>query len=389
MAAHNLVIVGGGVAGVSAAEAARKQDPEARITLLSQDSDFPVYRLRVAEVLKDPAMAEKLYLHPAEWYAERKIDVRLGVHVEAIDPAAKAVRTHDGRVFTYDRLVYATGSYSFVPPVKGCADDSCFTLWSLESALRLTQAIDSIPVRTIAIIGGGLLGLEAAWQLYQRGVRVKILERSPGLLSRQLDEASSQLLENYIHSLGIGVITNANCTEMVRRDAPGGLKCLQLEDGRKVECDAVLFSVGVRANTDIAAAAGLEIGRRLKVDARMQTSDPDVFSAGDVCEVDDGYWFGLWAISKAQGAVAGANAVGGDKRFEKVIPPYVVNTMKTRIVSQGNLPAKEEEGIRFSIETDSANYSYRKKVYRGGKLAGFILLGDAAKEMLALQKELS
>ena len=127
----------------------------------------------------------------------------------------------------------------------------------------------------------------------------------------------------------------------------------------------------------------------IKVNTAMETSCPHVFAAGDVSEVDeDGFWFGLWSISMSQGKIAGANAAGAQLRFEKAVPPYIVNTLNTRIVSQGDLPREEGPGYRFEITEDAGNYSYKKLVYKDDKLVGFILLGDFAKEMVSLQKML-
>ena len=385
----HIVILGAGIAGVSAAEAATKENPQAQVSLLSSETDYPCYRLRVGDLLLDPDVEERLLLHPASWYKENGIDLFLNAEASSIDREKKEVLLTDGRRLSYDRLIYTCGSQSFVPYLEGADLNNSFTLWSLDSARRLTRAIGVRPIKEICVIGGGLLGLEAAWQLHLRGVKVHILELAPLLLARQLDQESSTLLEEYIKSLGIDVVCSADSEELVVDPESGKMKHIRLKDGREIPGEAVLFSVGVRANTGLGEKCGLEIGRRLKVDSQMRSSDPDIYSAGDVCEVDDGYWFGLWTISRSQGQVAGTNAAGGKASFEKVYPPYIVNTMKTRIVSQGELPAEEGDGVRFEIDVDRENYSYKKKIFRGDQLIGFILIGEAAKEMVALQKELA
>ncbi len=382
------MIIGSGAAGVAAAEEARKNDTEAEIVIYSADPDLPFYRLRVAEVLRDPVAAEKLYLHPAEWYEERNIKLVPGAHVDKIDYEGKTITLENKEVVAWDRLIVTTGSRSFVLPLKGFERENCFTLWSLQDAKELSQSIREKNLKTCAIIGGGLLGLEAAWQIHQAGVQVKILEFAPILLQRQLDSRSSDLLQKYIESLGIKVITSADSAEVIGEGETGPVQGIILKDGRQINCDCVLMSVGVMANTELAADAGLEVGRRIKVDERMQTSFPGIYAAGDVCEVNDGFWFGLWAISMAQGKVAGANAAEADKVFVKETPPYIVNTMNTRIVSQGVIPQEEGEGFTFAISEDPENYSYKKLVYKDDKLTGFILLGDYAKEMVTLQKQL-
>ncbi len=389
MANKKIVIVGSGIAGVSAAEVARKNDTEAEIIIYSADTDLPFYRLRIAEVLKDPANAEKLYLHPASWYEERRIKLMPGVNVVGLDCQNQKLALDNNDVVVWDRLILASGSRSFILPLKGFDRENCFSLWSLADARKFAAAIREHNLQTCAIIGGGLLGLEAAWQLIQAGLKVKILEFAPSLMARQLDPRASELVRQYVESLGITVLLSADSEEILGQDSTGPVTGIVLKDGRSVDCDCILMSVGVRANTEVAAEAGLEIGRRIKVNTAMETSCPQVFAAGDVSEVDeDGFWFGLWSISMNQGKIAGANATGAQLHFEKAVPPYVVNTLNTRIVSQGDLPQEEGAGYRFEITEDAENYGYKKLVYKDDKLVGFILLGDYAKEMVSLQKKL-
>lgn len=390
MSKKNILVIGGGVAAADAAAAARKADPDCQITVLSSEGELPIFRTRVAEVLRDKQMADKLFIHPASWYEERAIDFRLHSTAESIDPKKKTVRLDSGEEFPYDRLILANGSSSFVPPVEGFSPDFAYTLWNLKDAVRLSDAIDEKPIRRIAIIGGGLLGLEAAWQLRQRGLEVVMLERGSGLLTRQLDTRASEILKAAIEKEDVEVVLDADTKSFeTKKDAPYHVT-LHLADGRTVEADAVLFAVGVRANTPLAESAGLEIGRRIKVNEKMESSEEAIYAAGDVCEVNpDGYWFGLFPISREQGSVAGNQAAGGSEVFEKRIPPYQASAMGTRIVSQGKHPDKEEDGLRFEIEEDPASNSYKKLVFKGDQLVGYILLGEAVRERQELDKRMA
>lgn len=385
---EKILVIGGGIAGLSAAEAARKQNENADIILVSEEKDLPYYRLRLAEVLADPAQGEKLFLKDEAWFKEQNIQVLLGSSLEKIDPEAKVVSLADGRELAYDKLIVATGSRSRQPDLPGDTRPNVFTLWSMADARSFSKAITDYGIKRCAIVGGGVLGLEAAWQLHLRGVKVAILERGSHLLKRQLNPEASSLLQDYIESLGISIYTEADTAEIRGEGDRGPVSGLLLKDGRLVECDAVLFSIGVLANTQAAAEAGLTIGRRITVNSKMETSHKDIYAAGDNAEVDGDYWFGLWPISMKQGKVAGTNAAGGQANFVKETPPYMVNTMKTRIVSQGFLPEEESEDISFRDEIDKENYSYKRLVFKGENLVGFILIGDAARQMVALQKEL-
>lgn len=385
---QKIIIIGGGIAGLAAAEAAKKQDAESQVILISQENDLPYYRLRAAEVLHKPEQAEKLYLHDQAWYEDKGIEVRLGTSVEEINTDEKLVILDSGQREAYDKLIITTGSKSREPSMPGDQRPNVFTLWTMDDARDFTNAIETTPIKSCAIVGGGVLGMEAAWQLHQRGVQVSILERGSYLMERQLSNQASEVLEAYIESLGMKVYTDADTTKILGEGEDGKVTGLMLADGRQIDCDAILFSIGVLANTELAEASGLEIGRRIKTDTHMLSSQPDIYAAGDVVEVDDGYWFGLWIVSMNQGKVAGTNAAGGDVEFEKTIHPYVVNTMKTRIISQGEFPTEEEGGQR-KVTTDPEDpYSYKETYYKDGKLVGFMLIGDAAKEMIALQGEL-
>ena len=386
---EHLVIIGSGIAGVAAAEAARKENPDLKISIVSSDQYLPYYRLRLAEVLAKPEQADKLYLHDSDWYAERCINLILDNSVAHLDPHAKKLTLQDGQAMSYDKLIIAAGSHSRLPQIPGQDRPGAYTLWTLEDAKKMSEAIAQKGMKSCAVIGGGLLGLEASWQLHQRGLEVTIIERGDHLMINQLNLEASELLEDYIDSLGIKLLKDADTASIDGPGEDGQMTGLSLKDGRKVECDAVLISIGVIANTDFAKEAGLAIGRRIKVDREMKTSAPDIFAAGDVCEVDEeGYWFGLWSISMAQGKVAGTNAAGGFTTFDKVIPPYIVNTMGTRIVSQGHGMKDTDADYRQEVSKDPETHDYKGLAYQGDALTGFVLIGKPAGEMVSLQKEL-
>ncbi|MDO5016728.1 MAG: FAD-dependent oxidoreductase [Eubacteriales bacterium] len=388
---QRIIVVGGGIAGLAAAEAAKKQDPNSNLTLFSAEKDLPYYRLRVAEVLRDQEQEDKLFLHPASWYEEKGIKTVLGETLKEIKPESKEVVFTSGRTESYDKLILTTGSRSRYIDFVGANRPQVFTLWTLEDAREFSEAIAQQGLKSCAIVGGGVLGMEAAWQLKQRGLKISLLERGEKLMSRQLSDASAEVISNYISSLGIDVYTDADTAEILGERENSAVTGILLKDGRKIDCDAVLLSIGVLANIQAAEDAGLKLGHRIKVDTHMQSSQPDIFAAGDVVEVDDGYWFGLWSISMAEGKVAGNNAAGGQNEFEMVVPPYMVNTLGTRIVSQGHFPPEDEEGVRIEKISGGQDdpYSYKECYYKNDHLVGFQLIGTPAKkEMVKLQEQL-
>lgn len=389
MSELRLLIIGSSIAGLSAAEAARAKDKDCQITILSEDAYPPYYRQRLCEVLEDPHNASKLYLHPESWYTDLGIDLRLGQKVRRVRPSTKDVLLEDGSSLAYDKLIIATGSYSFIPPTKGAEFDGVETLWTMEDALRISAKLDG--VKSAVVVGGGLLGLEAAFAIGKRGVHTAVLERLPRLMMRQLDERSAEIFTDQVRKEGSEVETNAYIAE-IYADEAGKVEGVRLEDGHDYAADLVMISTGVRPRLEMLEDSGVTVDRFIVVDEEMRTNVPDIYAAGD-CAIYDNRWYGLWMIGKQQGAIAGENAVGGSKAYEMPIPPYMVNTMGTRIASAGlieekNLDSETLAKVHAYIEENLELFQYAKKIYTGESLSGFVLLGDT-KAFSSLNKELS
>lgn len=376
---RKIVIIGSSIAGISAAEAARRQDAQAQIVLLSADRDLPYYRLRLCEVLDDPSVEADLIIEQPSWYEQRQIDLRLDSEVVAIDRAAKILTLKKGSTIAYDKLIIASGSQSLVPPIQGIDLGHVYKLWTLADARKLASALKK-DLRVV-VIGGGLLGLLAADHISRTGAKVRILERGDRLIANQLDITGSAVFKKAVDTLGIAVEFSADTTEILS----DGVK---LADGRFIEADLILVSIGVKANIGFTDNTGLAATRRLVTDARMQTSDPDIYAAGDAAEPDQ-YWFGLWPVAMDQGWVAGINAAGGDTVYSKYIPPYLVQAMGTQVAVQGDRGASVDGQPDAAIELDHDVHGgiYHKLIYRGDIFTGFMLVGDT-RDFVDLQKKL-
>lgn len=381
-----IIIIGGSIAGVSAAEAARRQDPDVDILILSSDPFMPYYRLRICEIFCDPESAAKLELHPRAWYDERKIRLETGVEVLEVMPAAKQLRLSDGRILSFRSLVIASGSLSFKPQAAGIDRPNVFTLWSMQDALDIAAALRK--AKQVIVIGGGLLGLETAFQARRFGLPVRIIEKMQRLLVNQLDNDGSSALTKRVQALGVEVVTDADITEIIGSsdDAKSPVSGVRLSDGREFAADLVLVSIGVRSNVDFLKNSGLVIPRRIATDARLQTNLPGIYAAGDVAEPDS-YWFGLWTVARAEGLSAGTNATGGQSDFVGVVPPYILNTMNTQVAVQGDQGKPDQPEYTYEIALDSAANNYRKLVYKDNKLCGYMLVGDKT-DFASLQKQL-
>lgn len=380
---ENLIIIGAGSAGVAAAEAARKQNENISILLFSEESQLPYHRIRLFKVAEDTSQESKITLHPASWYEERKIDLRLNTKIIEVDDEKKEVITKKGERFSFDKLILATGSKAFLPPIKNVEAKGVHTIWTMGNILDLEEELAS--VKDLVVIGGGLLGLEAAYSLSQKNCHVTVLQRGNRLLSRQLDEKGSELYLKKTKTLGIDVLFQADTKEILS-DENGRVKEILLESGQRIPCQLVLVSAGVRPRLELLEKCGCqaEVCRQIVVNKRMETSLPHVYACGDNALVDN-QWYGLWMISKNEGEVAGTNAAGGNASYTMPSVPYSMNSMDLPLYSAGSIT--EEEGIETKTELDEENYIYKKYFYKNGELVGFILLGDT-KEGFRLNKTL-
>ncbi len=383
---RRIVVVGDGIAGISAAQGARRQAPDAQVIVIGDETRPPYYRLRLCEIVSGRNEAEKLWLHPDAWYAQNGIELRTGVRAQALHPLSRCLELADGSVLPYDALVLATGSVSFLPPVAGAARPGVHTLWTMDDAYALRHAVDRScrDDAPAVVVGGGLLGLEAAYHIAQSGCATTVLELLPRLMARQLDAHGANLLAARAASVGIRVRTGVTVAtlEADGGDAdPGPVAAVRLQDNSRLAAQVVLFSAGVRARTELARQANIRVGQRIQVDPRLRTDTDGVYAAGDCAEVN-GFWSGQWLVAREQGLCAGANAAGGAIDYTPAPPAFVLNTLGTSLVSAGlfDPPGPGEEGydpeVVVATDGDPDRFVYRKRVTRAGRLVGFLLLGE-------------
>lgn len=297
-----IAVCGAGAAGSCAVKRLRLNLPDAGI-LLFDAAPFGFYaKMRLPEYLAGTLPREKLILSSPEQMADWGVELHLGETVTAIDPAARKLVTAAGE-YSWDVLVLAVGAHAFVPPVPGLqAGRRVHVLRELPDADALVSLCT--PGLDAAVIGGGLLGLEAAWSLHKRGLAVSIIETAPRLLPLQMNEEESAALSANFTKAGFRVFTAA---AVERYDEASAV--LQLKDGTAVPASLVLVSAGIRANLELAKNAGLVCNRGIVVDSALRTSAPDVYAVGDCAELN-GTITGLWLASKDQGEAA-ADIIAG------------------------------------------------------------------------------
>jgi len=348
------VIVGNGVAGVTAAQSIVRADPSAEVHIFGAEP-YPYYRRPLLwEFIAGQIEQDELTFRPPEWYAQRGIHLHLGIRATTLGPAAHRLTLADGSQADYDRALLATGGRPFVPPCEGTDKEGVFTLRTLDDA-RAIKAY-ARQVATAVVIGGGLLGLEIF----------------PYLLPRQLDQEGAQVLQSLLEEQGLQVITGA-ATEAVLGDVCAD--CIRLKDRRIVGGDLVLFSTGIRSEVSLAQEAGLEVNRGVVVDGYLQTSAEDIFAAGDAAEFD-GRVYGIIPPAIEQARVAAANMVApGSTTYTGTLPTTTLKVAGAELTSLGECVVEGDEYTQLR-HADPAAGHYRKVVLRDGHIVGAILLND-------------
>jgi nitrite reductase (NADH) large subunit len=298
-----IVVIGNGIAGAAFVdELLEEGSGRVSITLYGAEEVGTYNRVRLSEYMAGAVGLEELGMRPKEWYEERGIDLRLGVRVLKVDTEGREVLGSDGERIAYERLVFATGSEPFVLPVPGREKEGVFVFRTVEDVERMLEAT---PKRAV-VIGGGLLGLEAAWGLVARGAKVTVVDLARHLMSQQLDGAAGVMLRREIEKMGVGVRLNALIEEI---SGNGKVEGVRLRGGEELPADMVVVCAGIRSNAGLARACGIRTERGIVVDARLETSVPDVYAVGE-CAEHDGVVHGLVALALEQVRVAARCVLG-------------------------------------------------------------------------------
>ena len=366
-----VVVVGAGVAGVTATEEVRRALPNAELTLIG-DEPYAFYnRMAITQLVSESVSIESLYLNRRDWADSRRVDYRRGVAVTAIDRANREVRLADGQRIPYDRVIIATGARPLVPPVDAFGGEGSFVLRTIDDAVQIQQYIRRRRCRTAVIVGAGLLGLEAAYYLAQLEVRVLVLDRGPWPLSRQLDEQAGALVWEMLHDLGIELLPR---TEVQRILVDERVRGVELIEGGSIDAELCLIAAGVLPNSELAEAAGLDVAVGITVDDGMNTSDPHIFAVGDVVD-HNGRRYGLWPACVEQAQVAAAKMVGSEAAYRVAAQPARLKVPGIDLLSIGVVDARGGES-RTVVVSAYGTRRYRKLILEDGRLMGAIILGS-------------
>jgi len=380
---RHVLVVGHGVAGLTAAQAARGQDGACAITIVGDEPYDAYYRPRLSHDLATGIQIDKMRLRATDFYGRQNIAVRHSVTVGSVNAGARVATLSDGTELAFSACILATGSRSFMPPFAGAERAGVHALRSAADAIAIREQAQATSV--VAVAGGGLLGLEAAHGLAGLVDRVIVLERGESLLSRQLDQAGGALLAEILGRAGIEVLTRSEVAaahgDPAEDGRSGPLTHLELKDGARIDCGLLVVAAGVRPRVELAEAAGVPVDRRgIVVDDRMMTGTADIYACGDVAAHPSGN-FGIWPQAMAQGKVAGVNAAGGSLTYVPVVPQNLLTVAGTSVFAVGQagvLDASAGEGVLEIARVEAAVGRYAKFRVRDGALVGAMLIGHDA-----------
>ena len=369
MDTYDIVIVGSGIAGFSAAVAAREQSPRSSVLLIGDEDRLPYKRTKLSKSIASGFEREAFQLQPRAWYAAQGIDLVIGRRVARIDTEAHTLTLADEQVLRWGKLVLATGALPFHPPFLRDDLPGVFVFRSAEETERLIVALRDVEMA--CVVGMGVLGVEVAAELLAMGKRVTLVGDCGRLMPRHLNRAAADMLRAEFDARGTELVFNGR-VEDVMRGARRALS-VKLRD-RTLESDLCVFCLGVTPNVDLACAAGLRVNRGIVVDDRLKTSHPDIYAAGDVAEHPNEQVTGLWHAAEHQGQVAGTNAAGGD-----AVDPHLPFRLKCEVFGRYffsiNKPP-DDELAGFDMEESPAETMYRCLYFQDGRLHGVVMVDD-------------
>ncbi|MCS7068202.1 MAG: nitrite reductase large subunit NirB [Meiothermus sp.] len=370
--AKRIVVVGNGMVGHKFLEALRARTQDYDLTVIAEEPRLAYDRVRLSEFFNEPR--PNLSLGTYEQYAGWGVRI-VNARASAIDREQRIVRTAHQEI-PYDTLVLATGSYPFVPPIEGRDLEGCFTYRTLEDLTRIEAWAQHS--RKGVVIGGGLLGLEAAGALLKLGLETHVVEFAPRLMPVQLDELGGRLLKQKLEAMGIGVHVSKSTQRIEARG--GRVAALHFTDGSSLEADLVVFSAGIRPRDELARQSGLEVGERggIVIDEHCRTSDPHIYAIGE-CALYRGRIYGLVAPGYEMARVLAEHLTGGERAFSGADLSTKLKLLGVEVGSFGDAFA-QTPGAREMLYSDFGKGVYKKLVLSedGRRLLGGILVGDTA-----------
>lgn len=367
------VIVGGSAAGISCAEAIRETDKKGQITIISDEKN-PLYsRCLLTYLIGGKIDREKLDFKDVDFYKNNNIKALHGIKATALNAKKKVVTLNNGKEISFDKLLIATGGSPKKLNIPGEEKKGVFGLRRIEQAESILAMLDNID--TAVILGGGLIGLRDAYALRLRGKKVKVVVRSPQILSQMLDKDAADMVEARLSKEGIEIIKGASAKEIIGKETVEGVL---LNNGNKIPCQIIVIGKGVEPNLDIVKGSGIKINTGIKVNDHLETSEKDIFAAGDVAEAMDktrneARINAIWPVAAEQGKAAGLNMAGKDVIYDGSYMANSVDFFDLATISIGVTKPKDPSYEVLTFK-DAKKSIYKKIVLKDNIICGLVLV---------------
>ncbi|MFQ5842257.1 MAG: NAD(P)/FAD-dependent oxidoreductase, partial [Thermodesulfobacteriota bacterium] len=370
------IIIGGSAAGVSTIEAIRSLDRESPIELFT-DEEMPLYsRVLLTYYIAGALSKDELHFRPLEFFKEKGVTPHLGERVQRIFPDSKSIQTEDGKDYSFDRLLIATGSSPKTLDIPGVDKEGVYGLRKMEHAQKILR--HSEKTNTVCILGGGLIGLRDGYALAARGLKTKMIVKSNRVLSQMLDEESSAMVQERLQEHGIEIRTGRDAVEI---QGKGSVDGIVLDNGEEIGCQMVIIGKGVDPNVGLVSSTRIGVEEGIVADENMRTNVPDIYVAGDVAETFDisrGRMAinAIWPCAFEQGRIAGLNMAGQEAKY---VGSFRMNSLDIYGLPAVSMGLTRPDGDGFQQVDRRTKGTYRKLVLRDGRIVGAILVGRVQK----------
>ena len=371
------IIIGNSAAGISAVEAIRKRDKQSRIMVISDEDYLSYCRCLISYYLAGEVKEDKILYRTENFYKENNVELLLNKKVERVDPKKNRVILEDKSQFNFDSLLIATGSSPKFPETKGIKKRGVFGFRTIKDAQDISGLL---PVtKTACILGGGLIGLKAAYALKKRNIEVKVIIKSKQVLSQMLDFEAAHFVQRRLEENGMEIILGQDVSEVIGN---GDIKAVKLDSGKAIGCSLIIVGKGIMPNIDLVKNTEIKINEGIIVDNLLQTNIPNIYAAGDVCESLDMILGklsvnALWPVAVEQGKIAGANMAADNTIYDGSLGMNSIEFFGLPVISLGIYKVKEGDSSVGELKIrDGKNNRYKKIILKDNIIQGVILIGD-------------
>ncbi len=374
---RQFIIIGNSAAGIACVEAIRQRDKESKIVVIS-DEDYSAYcRCLISYYLAGEVKEDKILYRPENFYQENNIELLLNKKVSRVDPKKNRIICEDKTSLSYDALLIATGASPKFPELAGIKKRGVFGFRTLKD----TKEIEGqVPVtKTACVLGGGLIGLKAAYALRKRNIEVKVIIKSKQVLSQMLDFEAATLVAGRLQENGIELIFGQDVTEVIGN---GDIKAVKLDSGKAIGASLIIVGKGVSPNMDLVKETEIKVNEGIIANNLLQTNISNIYTAGDVCEsfdltLDKYSINALWPIAVEQGKIAGLNMAGDSVNYAGSLGINSIDFFGLPVISLGIFKVKEGDASFEELKiSDPKNNLYKKLILKNNVLVGVILVGD-------------